>query len=100
MSSKLPFHFKNNLSNWYFNKENQDSPFVRFNKTNIIHFTNDAHRPINLEYLYSIDRIFTSPNQSLYFNYCHLEGSAILFDMVNIYFFLYIYDNNLSLNLF
>jgi hypothetical protein len=90
MPSKFPFCFKNNLSNWYFNKGNQDSSFVRFNKTNTIHFTNDVDHPINLAYLCYIDRIFTSSNQSLRFDYWDLEAVDTIFDMVNTYFFFYI----------
>jgi hypothetical protein len=78
------FIFKNGLYNWDINKGDMNSSFVRFNSDKI-HFTNKTHQPISLEYLYSIHRIFTSSNQSLYFDFCKLETEGFLFDEVNIF---------------
>jgi hypothetical protein len=96
MPCQYLFTFKNHLSNWYFNKGDQNSSFNRFNNINNIHFTNNVYQPISLEYLYSIDRIFTSSNQSLCFDFCDLKSVKILSYMVKIFF---IPDNDLSLNL-
>jgi hypothetical protein len=94
MPCQFSFTFKNNLDNWYFNKGSQNSSFVRFTNINTIHFTNDVYQPVSLEYLYSVDRIFTSSNQSLCFDFCDLKSADILFDLVSIF----PYDNDLCLN--
>jgi hypothetical protein len=87
MPSHYSFIFKNDLFNWYVNKGDQNSSFVRFTNLNKIHFTNNVHQPISLEYLYSIDRAFTSSNQRLCFNFCDLESVNILFELVNIFLY-------------
>ncbi|CAF4010844.1 unnamed protein product [Rotaria sordida] len=60
----------------------EDLSFIRFPTINQIHFVNGSHRSISLEDLYFIDRVFTSPNQSLCFNYCDLKSVDILFYML------------------
>ncbi|CAF1139255.1 unnamed protein product [Rotaria sp. Silwood1] len=64
------------------NDRYEDLSFVRFPTINKIHFVNDNHQSISLEYLYFINRVFTSSNQILCFNYCHLESVDILFYML------------------
>jgi hypothetical protein len=87
MPDQFPFTFENNLYNWYFNKGDQNSSFIRFTNINKIHFTNYTHQPISLEYLYSLDRIFTSSYQTLCFDFCDLESVDILFELVNIFLY-------------
>jgi hypothetical protein len=86
--ASMPFYhsfiFKNGLYNWAVNKGDQNSSFYRFNNDKI-HFTNKIHQTINLKYLYSIHRIFTSSNQCLYFDFCNLETEDSVFELVNIF---------------
>ena len=81
-----PFSFENDLYNWCLNKGDQNSPLVCFNNINNIHFINDIHQSISLEYLYFVDRVFPSSNQTLRFEFCDLQSVDVLLYMVNIFF--------------
>ncbi|CAF1463855.1 unnamed protein product, partial [Adineta steineri] len=82
MPCHFSFAFKNNLYNWYFNKENQNSPHIRFTNINEIDITNNSNQLISLEYLYDIDRKFSSSNQCLRFDFCNLELVDIIYDLL------------------
>ncbi|CAF3647977.1 unnamed protein product [Adineta steineri] len=81
MPCHFSFAFKNNLYNWYFNKGNQNSSHIRFTNINEIDITNNINQLISLEYLYDIDRKFSSSNQCLHFNFCNLESVDIIYDL-------------------
>ncbi|CAF4332559.1 unnamed protein product, partial [Adineta steineri] len=81
MPCHFSFAFKNNLYNWYFNKENQNSSHIRFTNINEIDITNNSNQLISLEYLYDIDRKFSSSNQCLRFDFCNLELVDIIYDL-------------------
>jgi hypothetical protein len=84
--SQYPFTFKNSLDDWYVNKVDTNASLVPFDNINKIHLTNNVHQLITLKYLYSIDRIFTSSNQCLCFDFCDLDSVDILFYMVDFFF--------------
>ncbi|CAF1044842.1 unnamed protein product [Adineta ricciae] len=78
---RYSFHFQNNLYGWCIANSDQHSSSLRFTNTNQIHLTNTMQQLISLEYLMSLNEIFTSPNQTLQFNYCGLDGVETLLYM-------------------
>ncbi|CAF0741234.1 unnamed protein product [Adineta ricciae] len=81
MPCRYPFQFQNNLCGWCIANSDQHSSSLRFTNTNQIHLTNTMKQLISLEYLMSLNEIFTSPNQTLQFNYCGLDGVETLLYM-------------------
>ena len=82
MPCRYSFHFQNNLYGWCVANSDQRSSSMRFTNINQIHLTNKMDELINLEYLMSLNEIFTSPNQILQFNYCGLDGATTLLYIV------------------
>ena len=79
------FDFENGLYNWFVN-EDLNSSRIQFN-TKQIHFMNKKSQKIDLKYLYFIDRIFSSFNQILSFDYPYLDTPDLLYQLVILLFF-------------